>query len=334
MGSISPPLGECYVASPLPPFLLDRPVAPESLRPYLKWSDEDWVSKVETICVSHEPKPSSAGHQIDGNEGDSATTTEVTDAIVFPFSLNSEEESWEEITLDEDGGTPQGISAARSLTLPLREFQGLWGSLHYDGDIKEKRLFERVAEVVSAPNVLVILLLDEVESLATQRKAAEGEPADATRAVNALLTQIDALKRHPNALVLATSNISGAIDRAFLDRADLKLFVGPPSTSATYEILRSSVNELIRCGLVNGSLLGHYSSLLSAADEETETPESQLHKLARSFIGLSGRALRKLPFLAIADLPHFAASPGSRVRFETFLESLSQAAAETSKNAC
>lgn len=43
------------------------------------------------------------------------------------------------------------------------------------------------------------------------------------RAVNALLTQIDALKRFPNTMVLSTSNLSAAIDVAFVDRADIKV---------------------------------------------------------------------------------------------------------------
>jgi SpoVK/Ycf46/Vps4 family AAA+-type ATPase len=51
------------------------------------------------------------------------------------------------------------------------------------------------------------------------------EPSDAIRAVNALLTQLDALKRFPNVMVLTTSNITEAIDLAFVDRADIK--VGP-----------------------------------------------------------------------------------------------------------
>lgn len=47
------------------------------------------------------------------------------------------------------------------------------------------------------------VLIDEVESLTAARKAAVSgsEPADAVRAVNALLTQLDALKRRPNVLV-------------------------------------------------------------------------------------------------------------------------------------
>ena len=40
--------------------------------------------------------------------------------------------------------------------------------------------------------------------------------------------QLDALKAHPNVLVLATSNVTGAIDLAFVDRADIKAYVGPP----------------------------------------------------------------------------------------------------------
>lgn len=49
------------------------------------------------------------------------------------------------------------------------------------------------------------------------------EPSDAIRAVNALLTCLDGLRRFPNALVLTTSNITGAIDLAFVDRADIKV---------------------------------------------------------------------------------------------------------------
>ena len=124
---------------------------------------------------------------------------------------------------------------------------------------------------VEEEDSLVCVLLDEVESLTRARSAAVSgsEPADAIRAVNALLTQVlslqslwghplcqclvcmksralsfacllhalthvgsagqlDALKAHPNVLVLTTSNITGAIDLAFVDRADIKAYVGPP----------------------------------------------------------------------------------------------------------
>ena len=40
--------------------------------------------------------------------------------------------------------------------------------------------------------------------------------------------QLDALKVYPNVLVLTTSNITEAIDLAFVDRADIKAYIGPP----------------------------------------------------------------------------------------------------------
>uniref|UniRef100_A0A914RSN4 ATPase AAA-type core domain-containing protein n=1 Tax=Parascaris equorum TaxID=6256 RepID=A0A914RSN4_PAREQ len=63
------------------------------------------------------------------------------------------------------------------------------------------------------------------------------EPGDAIRAVNALLTQIDRIRRFPSVLVLATSNISKSLDEAFVDRADMCRFVGQPSVYAVYAIL-------------------------------------------------------------------------------------------------
>ncbi len=54
------------------------------------------------------------------------------------------------------------------------------------------------------------------------------EPADAVRAVNAFLTALDSLKGFPNVMLLTTSNITEAIDVAFVDRADIKVYLGPP----------------------------------------------------------------------------------------------------------
>ena len=52
--------------------------------------------------------------------------------------------------------------------------------------------------------------------------------------MNALLTQLDALRRHSNVMVLTTSNITEAIDLAFVDRADIKAYVGPPTLQARW----------------------------------------------------------------------------------------------------
>jgi len=59
------------------------------------------------------------------------------------------------------------------------------------------KMFEKIHELIQDPKGLIFLLIDEVESLAKCRRSAEAgnEPADSVRAVNALLTQIDRIKR-------------------------------------------------------------------------------------------------------------------------------------------
>ena len=42
------------------------------------------------------------------------------------------------------------------------------------------------------------------------------------------------------------SNVTGMIDLAFVDRADLKRYIGPPSAEAAYGILRGSALELMK----------------------------------------------------------------------------------------
>ena len=77
--------------------------------------------------------------------------------------------------------------------------------------------------------VILIFILQEVESLTMSRTESANEPSDGLRVVNALLTQIDQLKKFRNVLVLATSNLRKRIDDAFLDRADVSYEVGLPS---------------------------------------------------------------------------------------------------------
>ena len=54
--------------------------------------------------------------------------------------------------------------------------------------------------------------------------------------------------RFPNVIILTTSNITGAIDLAFVDRADIKQYIGPPSPQAIYKIYHTCIDELIKVG--------------------------------------------------------------------------------------
>lgn len=114
-----------------------------------------------------------------------------------------------------------------------------------------QRLFEMVSELVDDEDGFVVVLIDEIESLTKARAsvAAGVEPSDSLRVVNALLTQLDRLKHRKNVLVMTTSNLSEAIDPAFLDRADLRQYIGPPGPPAIYAILQTCIQELVRTGL-------------------------------------------------------------------------------------
>ena len=69
------------------------------------------------------------------------------------------------------------------------------------------------------------------------------EPSDALRVVNALLTQLDKLKHRKNCLVMTTSNLSAAIDGAFIDRADIKQYIGLYVDSVYHQICTYSCEQ-------------------------------------------------------------------------------------------
>jgi len=169
-----------------------------------------------------------------------------------------------------------------------------------------QRLFDNVKEKLADPATFVVLIIDEVESLTSARKTASSgnECSDSLRMVNSLLTQLDGIKRFPNALVLATSNLTGSIDQAFMDRADTRQYVGPPTVEAISEMLKGGVQELIAKGVIEG--LG---------EEEEDLDEAMLGDILEvaRFCNqhhFSGRTARRLPYLALCraeqrSLPHF-----------------------------
>ena len=167
-----------------------------------------------------------------------------------------------------------------------------------------KKLFDRLNKISSDNNALVFVLIDEVESLATARNSAMNgsDPSDAIRVVNALLTQIDQIRKKTNVVILATSNLTDCIDFAFLSRADIKQYIGPPSKLARYVIFKSCIDELYNKGLIESNYgILDYKQLTIFQEEIIQTNfenTSLLLNVVNKCEGLSGRVLRRLPFLA------------------------------------
>uniref|UniRef100_A0A2I3S872 Pachytene checkpoint protein 2 homolog n=1 Tax=Pan troglodytes TaxID=9598 RepID=A0A2I3S872_PANTR len=160
----------------------------------------------------------------------------------------------------------------------------------------------------------------QVESLTATRNACRAgtEPSDAIRVVNAVLTQTDQIKRHSNVVILTTSNITEKIDVAFVDRADVKQYIGPPSAAAIFKIYLSCLEELMKCQIIHRRqqlLTLRELELIGFIENNVSKLSLLLNDISRKSEGLSGRVLRKLPFLAHA--PYVQVSP--TVTIEGFL---------------
>ncbi|KAI9193176.1 TR-interacting protein 13 [Polychytrium aggregatum] len=165
------------------------------------------------------------------------------------------------------------------------------------------KMFQQIGELTEDTDAFVCVLIDEVESLTASRKAAINglEPSDAIRVVNALLTQIDRLRKKKNVLILTTSNLTEAVDSAFLDRADLTQFIGYPSALSCYAILHSCLDELMIKGIIQPRqpLIEHRSISLFF-NKDGSDPSSRLYAIAQKCKDASGRSLRRLAFKAHA----------------------------------
>ncbi|KAM9953113.1 hypothetical protein ACTFIR_008173 [Dictyostelium discoideum] len=169
------------------------------------------------------------------------------------------------------------------------------------------KMFENIKELLEDQNCFVMILIDEVESLAAARSSAINngtEPSDSIRVVNAFLTQLDQLKQYSNVLVVATSNITKAVDLAFIDRADIKQFIGPPPIDARKYIFQTIFTELSNKGILT---------------LDYETLDAQLISLSNSTENYSGRAIRKLPTVALSSHIAYTQFPIHSNRFTCIL---------------
>ncbi|KAF5909846.1 pachytene checkpoint protein 2, partial [Clarias magur] len=193
------------------------------------------------------------------------------------------------------------------------------------------KMFQKIQELIDEREALVFVLIDEVESLTAARNASQAgtEPSDAIRVVNSVLTQLDQIKRHPNVVILTTSNVTQKIDLAFVDRADIKQYIGLPSARAIFNIYLSCLEELMKRQIIYPRQqllnLGELSTLDYIENEVTKLSLC-LQEIAEKSVGFSGRTLRKIPFLA-----HALYAKTSVMTLENFLSAMDKAVAHQIK---
>jgi len=125
-----------------------------------------------------------------------------------------------------------------------------------------------------------VVLLDEVETMVVARSEASlsANPVDVHRATDAVLTAIDSnTKSLPNLIFVATSNFTGAVDEAFLSRADVAIHVPEPGAEGVLAILKQTLEAMSKPFPALGKL----------------AREKHLEEVAKTLAGFDGRRIRK-----------------------------------------
>lgn len=131
-----------------------------------------------------------------------------------------------------------------------------------------------------AANGPLIVLLDEVETLAADRRrmSLEANPIDVHRATDAVLASMDHLSaEYPALLFIATSNFKEAVDEALVSRADLVELIDRPDGAACRAILRDTLGVL-------AERWPKVARLIESKEFETAIKQA---------VGLDGREIRK-----------------------------------------
>jgi SpoVK/Ycf46/Vps4 family AAA+-type ATPase len=164
------------------------------------------------------------------------------------------------------------------------EIRNLFSSDHGDSPKLVEEAFDDIIEGAEAGDIYQIVLLDEVESLFSNRgDLTETDPMDAIRAVNTALDSLDTLTEYDNIYVISTSNQPGSVDSAFVDRTDEQIYVGNPETEH-----RAAILEDI------------FEHLRETFDTRLSPTPAQMDRLVELSEGFSGRRMRKSVLSALA----------------------------------
>ena len=159
------------------------------------------------------------------------------------------------------------------------------------------RLLQETIPELAARRPHTLVLIDEVESFAVRRSSAsfETNPVDVHRATDAVMLGVDEVARkHPSVLFVTTTNFIGAIDEAFLSRADLVMHFALPDSATIAKILRDSIADLAV----------HWPQLRPMLEQQ-----AQIAEVAALCDGWNGRQVRKLLLAALAQRLEVAKDP-------------------------
>jgi len=179
---------------------------------------------------------------------------------------------------------------------------------------KSQREIRRFLEEVVTEHATqgpLIVLLDEVETLVSDRSkmSLEANPIDVHRATDAMLAGLDNLAaKFPQLVFIATSNFAGAIDPAFISRADLVLQIDNPTHEACELILTDTLTTMAESWPDIKELIKH----------------KEFKNAVEDAVGLDGRQIRKSVLSACTLSTEVVLNPGL-LTIQHLRKSISQA---------
>ncbi|GIH11227.1 hypothetical protein Rhe02_92940 [Rhizocola hellebori] len=189
------------------------------------------------------------------------------------------------------------LMAKRKVRLIELNPHGLMSAEHGQSQQKVAELLTQHVPALADDGLPTVVLLDEVESMAVARSEASlsANPADVHRATDAVLTALDDnAARYPHLLVVATSNFTGALDTAFLSRADVAVEVPAPDMEAAAAILSGTLRDMSTA----------FGSLKELAED------TGLKEVAGLLAGTDGRQIRKVVTESMAARLETVQDPG------------------------
>lgn len=175
---------------------------------------------------------------------------------------------------------------------------GLMSAEHGESQKAVTQLLSEIVPSRGDDGMATVVLLDEVESMAIARSEASlaANPADVHRATDAVLAALDSnTVNFPNLVFVATSNFVGALDEAFLSRADVQIRVPAPDVSGIVKILRQALE----------SMAPAFPGLSQLACD------AGIERVAKRLAGADGRRVRKTIMEAMMGRHETVLDPGS-----------------------
>jgi len=117
------------------------------------------------------------------------------------------------------------------------------------GDLKkgiqgdsEKTINEIAMRCKLVPWEMCVLLIDEIDSLAPDRTA-EKSSTGSQDLIGVLLATLDGSKETKNMKIIASTNLLNKIDKAFLRRMEIQLFLGNPNKSSRISWIEAKIKQ-------------------------------------------------------------------------------------------